>query len=472
MREVLARELRANARRPRTYWTRVAVALAALAYVFSVSSTIENGGGRDLFFRVITIATALCVVEGARRATGAIADEKQEGTFGLLLLTKLSGREIIFGKFASLLFQSLQLLLVVAPIFAIPVLLGGVSVGDFLRSFAPIWHVLFISVATALCASALLPTALSATMLTLSATLFWAFFFAVAAAMTREWRWLMAINPLTPLIWTVDRMAGPYWVVLSSMATAHGVLLWAMHRIGLRLREEWRAEQRFKIDIERHERLQSQARTRAARSPWFRGNAIAWLTLRELSLHGSAGGIAMIAGVLAFGFQMLGFGGIPLNFICGWFLVFFIAAGSPLTIARMRRDGGLELVLTTPMSPRKLIAGHFVGVVRAFGLPAAILLLSLCALIWKHPQYEGARMLEANQSHLLALLCAMLVAPIVGLWSALTAKTPARAAIKTVFLVVILPATIPFTQPFYYPVVALLGLWINPKKPSYLAAMQ
>lgn len=446
----------------------MAVALAALAYVFSVSATIETGGGRQLFFSVVSIATALCVVEGARRATGAIADEKQEGTYGLLLLTKLSGREIIFGKFASLLFESLQLLLVVTPIFAIPVLLGGVSMGDLLRSFAPIWHVLFISVATALCASALLPTALSAAMLTLSATLFWALFFAVAAAMTRESALLMAINPLTPLIWTADRMAGSYWVVLCSMATAHIVLLWAMHRIGLRLREEWRAEQRFRIDIERHERLQSQARTRAARAPWFRGNAIAWLTMRELSLHGSAGGIAIIAGVLACGFQMLGFGGISVNFICGWFLAFFIAAGAPLTIARMRRDGGLELVLTTPMSPKKLIAGHFIGVMRAFGLPAAILLLSLCALVWKHPHYEGERMLEANLRHIVALLSAMLIAPIIGLWSALTAKTPARAAIKSVFLVVILPAMIPFTQPFYYPAVALLGLWINPKKPFIL----
>lgn len=100
------------------------------------------------------------------------------------------------------------------------------------------------------------------------------------------------------------------------------------------------------------------------------------------------------------------------------------------------------------------------------------MLLSLCALVWKHPAYEGARMLEANLSHILALLSAMLTAPILGLWSALTAKTPTRAAIKTVFLTVILPAMIPFTQPFYYPVVALLGLWINPKKPSYLAAMQ
>src|SRR5687767_7605892 len=97
MRMVVQRELRAGSRRAITYWGRF---LAAGVGIFlTVQGMGATGNGKDLFYVITTAGMALCILDGIRRAAATITEEKANGTLGLLLLTPLSGAELLFGKF-------------------------------------------------------------------------------------------------------------------------------------------------------------------------------------------------------------------------------------------------------------------------------------------------------------------------------------------------------------------------------------
>src|SRR5262245_40571838 len=113
MQMVLQRELRANSRRSLTYWGRF-VAAAVGAFVLWVSFRPANNG-RELFFTTAVIGFAFCLLDAVRRAGASLADEAEDGTLGLLLLTPLSGAELFFGKFFSVILGALPMVLALVP---------------------------------------------------------------------------------------------------------------------------------------------------------------------------------------------------------------------------------------------------------------------------------------------------------------------------------------------------------------------
>src|SRR5205085_961159 len=124
MQMVVQRELRLLSRRWNTYWLRVCAAGVA-TFVMAQSSLIVNTGD-DLFLTMFILGLLLCAMDGVRRAADSIASENADGTLGLLLLTPLSGENLLFGKYASVMIATLPLALAVTPIFAVAFLLGGV----------------------------------------------------------------------------------------------------------------------------------------------------------------------------------------------------------------------------------------------------------------------------------------------------------------------------------------------------------
>src|SRR4051794_34343544 len=99
MQMVVQRELRAGSQRPITYWGRF---FAAAAGVFVLGQGFHaRNPGRELFFLTAIVASSLCVIDAIRRAAASIAEEKADGTLGLLILTPLSGSELLYGKFCS-----------------------------------------------------------------------------------------------------------------------------------------------------------------------------------------------------------------------------------------------------------------------------------------------------------------------------------------------------------------------------------
>src|SRR5882724_4432842 len=103
---IVERELRVAARRGGTYWGRVSSALAGVVVAgWSIAGlgalALTPQAGRNVF-RVLALVAAFMLVNRILHLTAeAFAREKREDTLGLLFLTPLKPRDLVFGKLAS-----------------------------------------------------------------------------------------------------------------------------------------------------------------------------------------------------------------------------------------------------------------------------------------------------------------------------------------------------------------------------------
>ncbi len=126
---VIARELRASARQPFTYYLRVlgVTALLLASALFGLQVGFRPAFGRELF------AALHCALFGAiwllvpMLTADCISRERREGTLGLLFLTPLKGTDVVVAKGLAHGLRAVTLGLAVVPVLTIPFLLGGVS---------------------------------------------------------------------------------------------------------------------------------------------------------------------------------------------------------------------------------------------------------------------------------------------------------------------------------------------------------
>src|SRR5437870_7673413 len=145
---IVERELRVASRRRATYRMRVTAALAAMAtfgwimltFLQTIPSTWQ---GRYLFRVLFGLAFVYCLLIGARLTADCLSEEKREGTLGLLFLTDLKGYDVVFGKLAATSLHVFYAMLAIFPVLAVPLLMGGVTAGEF-------WRLLLVLVATLL----------------------------------------------------------------------------------------------------------------------------------------------------------------------------------------------------------------------------------------------------------------------------------------------------------------------------------
>src|SRR5688572_26045665 len=100
---VIVRELRAEARNPVNYWIRViAAALLVLpvAFLGLVGELKSTSNGRETFELLTCILFVAAWIIIPVTVSDCVSREKREGTLGLLFLTPLNAREILFGKSA------------------------------------------------------------------------------------------------------------------------------------------------------------------------------------------------------------------------------------------------------------------------------------------------------------------------------------------------------------------------------------
>src|SRR4029077_3158439 len=106
-------------------------------------SPSELGG--SIFMWLSGFAFIYCLMAGARNTADCLSEEKREGTLGLLFLTDLKGYDVVLGKLAATSLNSFYGLLAIFPVLAIPLLLGGVTPGEFWRMALPLFNTLFCS---------------------------------------------------------------------------------------------------------------------------------------------------------------------------------------------------------------------------------------------------------------------------------------------------------------------------------------
>src|SRR5437879_2053312 len=156
---IVDRELREAARRHSTFSIRLFVPLIAIVigFFFFVANVrtprqllahliFEGLSGLDLLY---------CLVSGRRSTADCLSHEKREGTLGLLFLTELKGYDVVFGKLAATSLNAFFGLLAMFPVLAIPLLMGGITNGEFWRMVLVLVNTFLFSLAIGIFASVL-----------------------------------------------------------------------------------------------------------------------------------------------------------------------------------------------------------------------------------------------------------------------------------------------------------------------------
>jgi ABC-type transport system involved in multi-copper enzyme maturation permease subunit len=156
---VVDRELRVASRRRWSYWGRTlaaGVALLVVVWFALVESRLSlNRFGQQLFATTSFLAAVFAVLAGVVYSADSLAEERREGTLGLLFLTDLKGYDVLFGKMAASSLGSIFHLVACLPIMAIAILMGGVSAGEYLRMVALLLNTLMCSLSLGMLASTL-----------------------------------------------------------------------------------------------------------------------------------------------------------------------------------------------------------------------------------------------------------------------------------------------------------------------------
>ncbi len=156
---IVGRELRVGARRASTYWLRFAAALCLLAIwlglTLSSRKTAMPGLSKDLFVAFGVIALGFCLIAGIFLTADCLSEEKREGTLGLLFLTDLKGYDVVLGKLFGTSIQSLNALIAIFPMMGLPLLMGGVTRGEFWRVVLALLTTIFLSLSLGMLMSAL-----------------------------------------------------------------------------------------------------------------------------------------------------------------------------------------------------------------------------------------------------------------------------------------------------------------------------
>src|SRR3989475_7996183 len=157
---VVERELRMAARRRSTYGLRLLVALAAFPLTLWICTLPARGQppaelGKSLFAVLTIMAFAYCLLIGPFLTTDSISSEKREGTLGLLFLTDLRSFDVVLGKWAATSLAGFYGLVAALPALGIPVLLGGVTPGEYGRTALAVLNAVLFSLTAGLFVSAL-----------------------------------------------------------------------------------------------------------------------------------------------------------------------------------------------------------------------------------------------------------------------------------------------------------------------------
>jgi ABC-type transport system involved in cytochrome c biogenesis permease component len=156
---IVERELRVAARRRGTYSMRLALACGALvtsAVIYVVNAGVSaQQTGQYMFQGLAWLCLLYCLFSGRRWTADCLSVEKREGTLGLLFLTDLKGYDVVLGKLAATSLAGFYGLLAVFPVLAMPLLLGGITNGEFWRTVLVLVNTFLFSLAVGVFGSAI-----------------------------------------------------------------------------------------------------------------------------------------------------------------------------------------------------------------------------------------------------------------------------------------------------------------------------
>jgi len=405
---IVNRELRVAARRPRTYYGRMAAAAvwAALAAYFLVVMSIagfRRSDGMTLFRTVsgaLFIWAVICTWVGA----DSISVEKREGTIGFLFLTDLKSHDIVLGKMVAAALPSFYGAVAILPLLAICLMMGGVTVWQYAKAGLAILDVFFLGQAVGIFSSALCRKRENVSGLPFLVLLLYvaASNLASMVASLKGWMWPAFLfeynNPAHPFsmamrgtiipLWTIPRVAQPgYWIPLL-IVNLHGWIFlalatWVLPR---RWRDQPKKEGIWRARWDRW-RFGSLATRTAFRKKLVTVNPMLWLVCRGRFSPAFAWSVM---GTVALSIVALSIWAITMNswreVYAGCFICLIITlqlmvrvgvASRAGLLEEQRRSGSLETMLyCSPMSVDEILNGVRLVVRRYYRYPVLVLVVT------------------------------------------------------------------------------------------------
>ncbi|HUS34084.1 MAG TPA: ABC transporter permease [Verrucomicrobiae bacterium] len=400
---VAAREVREASRQSRTYawrWITAAVALAFIAFI-SWMTRYSSSQGHELFVAISVLAYIYCLLAGAVRTADTIAQEKRDNTLGLLFLTDLKGWDIILGKLLSSSVNCIFGLLAMVPMLAIPMMMGGVPWGEFMRAILALFTALFLSISWGFLISALFRqsvvtiSAALGVIILLGAGIPMLFLLLTEEFHLRELaQCIFVFSPTHCMIFASDvNGADPdnhYWIALglnNALALANlRLAIFFLPRFWQEVpknkkTETWRNRMRAL-------RFGKPNAKKRLRTRLLNHNPFFWLANRE---QVSSAGLMAVAVVILIGGLVMGLAWASKNvrgtdeMMIGWvvglalvhaLIAFRMAMSASYRLAEDRRSGALELLLGTEVSIKELLRGYWMALGRQFFGPIMIVIFA------------------------------------------------------------------------------------------------
>jgi ABC-type transport system involved in multi-copper enzyme maturation permease subunit len=344
---IIKREMQVMARQWNLYFLRMFGAGIGIATLILLVVDMEVGPGRAFGVRIfsgLNLGMLLGILAvGPLLTADTIAEEKREGTLGLLFLTPLSSWEIVLSKFFAQALKGFSFVLAVFPLMALPIVFGGVT-----------WQMVFFAIAGHISALFL---ALSAGMVASTLRRGW-----VEAAVTAE----LICGGMVLLVFVL-RLHPATLSVLAVVGTFLALRFCAME-----LKKRWETEASsykapvwvliFSDSAFWREFFKWDKRKTLDRNP------VAWLQEYSWSARlAKWGWLAFACWSVLFVMWRTG------HLLFGSIVVLGLCLSAVLSFREERETGALELLLVTPLRPGQIIFGRLWGVWVHFFPPLAIL---------------------------------------------------------------------------------------------------
>ena len=458
---IVERELRVRSRLKSTYRFRLFAAVAAILFVgvlMLVSEGMTAGGnvGQGMFLVLAWAAFIYCLMEGARNTADCLSEEKRAGTLGLLFLTDLKGYDVVLGKLMATSLNSFYGLLAIFPPLGIPLIMGGVTVGEFWRLVLVLIMTLLFSLSAGMFVSALSRDERRA----------WGGTALIVGAVTMGPPMFNALLPGPQILvgpalafqamFDAHYQAAPgwYWNTIGSLASLSAALLasasfilpraWHDRPAGAGTRSRWAP------------RTPDEPRARALRQSLLDVNPVVWLAARgerqrfivwTAVLVVSALGIVLWS--MAAGSRPVAISILVIFLLLHLGLSMWVASEACSLFAGARESGSLDLLLGTPLSLREILDGFALGLKRLFFRPLMVLLAVEAVLLAGYLTVGAWRgTMTASEASFTVLGVGLYVGASImdtfavaryGMWAGLIARKPGTALGKTLGFVLIGP---------------------------------
>lgn len=468
---IVERELRVSSRLWQTYWGRLLTAgftlLLAGAIHYALGEHLASRElGQILFMALCGTLGFYALVCGPAFAADSLSRERREDTLGLLFLTSLKPWEILAGKLAATSLRAIYALVAAVPVLALPLLMGGTGLGEFLRATLVIANTLLLSLAAGLACSALFKTAQNSVgwslfflgMITFGLPAFAA---AEASNLNRgaDFVWLLPSPGFAfVMAWPANypQNAAAYWLsnlcLLMMSLGLLGLAGWALPRAWPD-RPATPARQRGR-EFWRNLLYGPPARRAAYRRRALEVNAFFWLITRQRLKPRVVWGALTFLGLLWltgavmepkawFVAENYFFTAALLTYLFRLLLV--VECVQPL--AEARHLNALELLLSTPLGPREIVDGLWQALKQDYRGPllVAVSIIGLMFLAFAgtsemRRDFPGWLLLWAGGFAVFALDMAAIFWA--GLWHGLTAKSSPHAQSTVITLVLVFPGAV------------------------------